>query len=207
MHPEEAEEHLAVIRATMERTTRYAGLPALSCFVAGGLALFGYGASRFLRLDFDVPRPDYITDWRLAYLWAIVCVLAMGQFVVLTIVASRRRAEPVWSRLTARVTAAVLPGIFVAAVLTLHLAKHLQFDILPPLWCLCYGVSLLGLGLYAGWKANLTGCLFLAAGSIALLKFRAYGLELMAVAFGGFHVLLGILIRVGHDGNRARSED
>lgn len=207
MHPEEAEEHLALIRSTMERTTRYTGIPAYACFLAGGLAGAAVIASYALHLDFRAPRGDYGTDCRLATLWGSICAVAILQFVALTWAASRRRGEPAWTHLTSRVTVAVLPGIFVAAVMTVYLARTFQFDILPPLWCLCYGCSCLGLGLYAGWKAQLTGALFCAAGAVGLFWLRSRGIELMAVSFGGFHVLLGILILMGHEHSSARSED
>ncbi len=198
MHPEEAEEHLAVIRSAMERTTRYTGLPAVACHVAGALGIVGYVLSRWFDLDFRVPRPDYHTDWDLARLWGTICGIAVTQFVAFTIVSSRKRGEPAWSRLSGRVVLAVAPGIVVAAVLTWHFAWHLQFDLLPPIWCLAYGASLWGLGLYAGWKAMLVGALFIVAGTVGLLWVRAHGLELMAVSFGGLHFLLGLLIPVGH---------
>ena len=51
--------------------------------------------------------------------------------------------------------------------------------------------------LYAGWKANLTGELFLAAGTLALLGLLPGGNVLMGIAFGGLHVVLGALILGG----------
>ncbi|MBI2930284.1 MAG: hypothetical protein HYY16_01420 [Planctomycetes bacterium] len=195
MHPEEAEEHLAVIRSMMERTTRYTGVPAYACFAAGALALAGAGASAALHIDFNSP----IHQAPLTLIWGGVCLLGAVQFVTLTVWSVRRRGEPAWTRLTQRVVTAVLPGTYVGAALTEFCRQTGNLDYLPPFWCLCYGAACLGLGLYAGWKANLVGCLFLAAGTLGLYLFKDQGIALMAAAFGGLHLLLGALILLGHD--------
>jgi hypothetical protein len=197
MHPEEAEEHLAVIRGTMERATRYTGLPATACFIAGALGIAGAIWCRVRGIDFDVTTHSGTV--RLVQVWGWVCLTAMGQFAVLTALASRRRGEPAWSRLTQRVAVAVAPGLVVAALLSYHHADAGRVSELPPLWCLCYGASVLGLGLYAGWKANLVGSLFLVGGTLGLFWLRRHGVELMAASFGGLHLLLGVLIRMDHD--------
>ena len=90
-----------------------------------------------------------------------------------------------------------LRRLALGAVLAEFARRSDLLDHLPALWCLSYGVSLLGLGLYAGWKANLTGGLFLAAGTLALLGLLPGGNVLMGIAFGGLHVVLGALILGG----------
>jgi hypothetical protein len=198
MHPEEAEEHLAVIRTAMERTTRYTGVPAFACFLAGALAIAGAAACIAMAVDFNSP----IHERSLLFVWGMVCALGMAQFVALTILAVRRRGEPAWSQLARRVVVAVLPGIYVGAALTEFCRQTGNLDYLPPFWCLCYGASVLGLGLYTGWKANLVGCLFLLAGTIGLYGLKPHGLALMAAAFGGLHLLLGMLIAIRHADRR-----
>ncbi len=198
MHPEEAEEHLAVIRDAMERTTRYTGVPAYACLTAGALSLMGAGACWLMEIDFHSP----LHARKLARVWASVCALGILQFVILTVLAVRRRGESAWSRLAQRVVAAVLPGIYVGAALSAFCGITGNVDYLPPFWCLCYGTSVLGLGLYAGWKANLVGCLFLLAGTFGLHLFKEHGVGLMAVSFGGFHLVLGVLILLRHEPRR-----
>jgi hypothetical protein len=95
------------------------------------------------------------------------------------------------------VIVATLPGLYLGLALGEFARRSGRLDALPALWCLAYGASLLGLGLYAGWKANLAGLLFLAAGTLALLGVLPGGNLLMAIAFGGIHILLGILILGG----------
>ena len=193
MHPEQAEDQVALIRSVMERTTRFTGLPGAACLVAGGLALSGAVAASLLDATFAYEAKHGL----LAALWGSVALLSAAEVVVLSVLAARRRGHPAWSALTRRVVVATLPGLYVGAALTEFARRSGRHDALPALWCLAYGASLLGLGLYAGWKANLAGILFLAAGTLALLGVLPGGNLLMAIAFGGIHVLLGILILGG----------
>lgn len=203
MHPEQAEEHLAVIRSAMERTTRFTGLPAYACFAAGALALGGVAASAAQGVSFNSP----LHAGPLFRIWGTVCLLAAAQFVALTTAAARRRGERAWTGLTQRVVVAMLPGLYVGAALTEFCRQTGTIDYLPPFWCLCYGASLMGLGLYSGWKANAVGALFLAAGTVGLHAFKEHGMALLAVAFGGLHLLLGALILMSHDPRPGPRED
>lgn len=193
MHPEQAEDQVALIRSVIERTTRFTGLPGAACLVAGGLALAAAGVAWSSGAEFSPDGRNAL----LAAIWGITALVSAAQVVVLSILAARRRGSPAWSALTRRVVVATLPGIYVGAALTEFARRSGRLDALPALWCLAYGASLLGLGLYAGWKASVAGVLFLAAGTLSFLGVLPGGNLLMAVAFGGLHVLLGILILKG----------
>jgi hypothetical protein len=192
MHPEQAEDQVALIRSVMERTTRFTGLPGAACLVAGGLALAAAGIAGALGADFAGRRHG-----ALAAVWGTTALLSAVEVVVLSVLAARRRGHPAWTALARRVVVATLPGLYVGAALTEFARRSGRLDALPALWCLSYGASLLGLGLYAGWKANVVGVLFLAAGTLSLLGVLPGGNLLMAIAFGGLHVLLGLLILKG----------
>src|SRR5688572_29586669 len=197
MHPEQAEDQVALIRSVMERTTRFTGLPGAACLVAGGLAVAGAGAAGALGAEFTRAEDYGARHGLLAATWIATAVAAAGEVVVLSVIAARRQNRPAWTGLVRRVIVATLPGLYLGAALGEFARRSGRLDALPGLWCLAYGASLLGLGLYAGWKANLAGLLFLAAGTLSLLGVGPGGNLLMAIAFGGIHVLLGILILGG----------
>ncbi len=178
---------LARIRALMDRAGRYSNLSGYSAIAAGILAVAGALACRLLEVNFNHPghaRP-------LAILWGSVLALAIAQHLVFTVVHARRTAEPAWSPLTQQVLVAVLPAFFVGAAITGYGLQTGQLDLLPPIWMLAYGSSLMGLGLYAGGRLQLTGALFLLAGAACLWWWKDYGLRFMLASFGGLHVLLG----------------
>lgn len=180
----------------MERSTRFTGLPAAACLAAGALAIAASILSSMLGADFTGDYPG-VRHALLSAIWGGTAFLSGVLVVALSVVAGRRRNQPAWSALARRVVVATLPGLYVGAVLTEFARRSGRHDLLPALWSLCYGASLLGLGLYAGWKANVAGALFLVAGTLSLLGAAPGGNLLMGLSFGGIHVLLGLLILGG----------
>ncbi len=175
------------IRALMERAGRFSNLSGYSAVVAGALAAAGAVACRALGVNFNNPA----CAGALAAIWGTVLVLALAQAVAFTIVKARRRAEPAWSHLTQQVVMAMLPAAFVGAAITGYGLQTRQLDLLPPIWMLAYGSSLMGLGLFAGPRIKLVAALFLFLGAAALFWWKDYGLRMMLLAFGGLHVFLG----------------
>lgn len=182
--------NLERIRALMERATRYSHLSGWSAIVAGGLAMAGAVLCWKLRVNFNHP----FCATPLAAIWGSVLVLALGQHVAFTVASARRRGEPAWTHLTRQVVISMLPSFFVGAAITGYGLQTGQLDLLPPIWMLAYGMSLLALGLFAGPKIQGVGILFLLLGAATLWWFQEYGLRMMLVSFGGLHVLLGAWI-------------
>jgi hypothetical protein len=197
MHPEQAEDQVALIRTVLERTAKFTGLPGAACLIAGGLAVAGAGAAWALGAEFTSERAYEGPPGLLAAIWIATALASLVEIIVLSVLAARRQNRPAWTSLVRRVIVATLPGLYLGLALGEFARRSGRLDALPALWCLAYGASLLGLGLYAGWKANLAGLLFLAAGTLALLGVLPGGNLLMAIAFGGIHILLGILILGG----------
>jgi hypothetical protein len=194
MHPEQAEDQVALIRSVIDRTTRFTGLPATACLAAGGFAIAAAVLARSLGAEFS---SEYGRHALLGWIWATTALVSAGEIVLLSVLAARRQGRPAWTRLVRRVVVATLPGLYLGGVLGEFARRAELLEHLPALWCLSYGVALLGLGLYAGWKANLVGGLFLAAGTLALLGLLPGGNLLMGIAFGGLHLVLGALILGG----------
>lgn len=170
----------------MERATRWTGLPAYACFGAAACGVAGWALSAARGLSFADPTHAAA----LFEIWGAVAAIAAIQVVAFTVAAARRRGEPAWSSLTQGILFAVLPGLFTGAVLTLVVPVEQRAGV----WMLCYGTALLGLGIFAGWKANVAGLLFLACGAMTLLFLKAQGLSMMAASFGGVHAVLGALL-------------
>lgn len=187
---ESAARDLARIRALMERAGRFSHLSGVAAIGAGLLAAAGVGASRLLQADYA--QPSHASA--LAGVWGGVLLLAAAQAVGFTVLNARRRAEPAWNPLSQKVVQAMLPAVFTGAAVTGYGLQTGQLDLLPPVWMLAYGSSLLGLGLYAGLKINLAGAAFLALGAATLWWWKDHGLSMLLVSFGGIHILLGAWI-------------
>jgi hypothetical protein len=182
---------LARIRTLMERAGRYSNLSGYSAILAGLLAVGGAVACKLTGTNFNDPsqaRP-------LAVIWGSVLGLAILQHLAFTIVHARQAAEPAWSPLVQQVVLAVLPAFFVGATITGYGLQTGQLDLLPPIWMLAHGSTLMALGLYAGKRFQVVGALFLLLGALGLWYWKEYGLRLMLASFGGLHVLLGAWMR------------
>lgn len=183
----DASRDLERIRTLMERATEYSHLSGVSILLSGVLAAAGVAACRSWDVDYE--RPAH-SD-RLAVVWGAVFVLAAVQGVAFSVANARRKGEPAWSPLTRQVVTAMLPALFVGAALTGYALQTGQIDLLPPCWMLAYGSSLMGLGLFAGWRIRAAAVAFLAMGAASLFLWKDHGLATMLASFGGIHLVLG----------------
>jgi hypothetical protein len=189
----EAEEHLRVIRQAMERSTRHSTLSGLSGVVVGLLALAGCLLTQTVVKQ--VPAPG----WKFLFvgIWSGVLILSLGADFLLT----KRRAAQVgkiaFSPLGKHLARAAAPGFLAALAMSLFYAVHpgLIGAYIYGVWMLCYAVSLLSVGMFSVKEVSALGWAFLAAGAVSLLL-PSEGLvgprTMMAVTFGGFHILYGL---------------
>ena len=183
----DAARDLARIRDLMERAGRYSHLSGLSALLAGLLGAAGAVVCLARGIDFNTP----LHARALAWIWGGTLALAAGQHLALTVLHARRRGEPAWTPLARQVALAQLPSLFIGAAITGFGLRSGQLDLLPPIWALAHGASLLALGLWAGSRIQAAGLLFLATGAATLWWMKEHGLWMLLVSFGGYHVLLG----------------
>ncbi len=204
MHPErpvfrivtsagEAEEHLRVIRQAMERSTKHSTLSGLSGVIVGLLALAGCALTQTVVKD--APSPDW--KYMFVGVWAAVLILALVTDYVLTKRRAARVGKRAFSPLGRHLTRAAAPGFISGVALCLFYVLHPgQIGAyLYGIWMLCYAVSLLAVGMFSIREVSILGWAFLAAGATTLLLPGDFFLTpriMMAVTFGGFHIVYGI---------------
>ena len=181
----EAEEHLRVIRQAMERSTKHSTLSGLSGVLAGCYALV---AAKF--------APPVTETLLFVAVWGVTLLLALLTDVLLT----KRRATSVgktaFSPLGAQLARAVGPGLLAGAGVTLFHLLHPEAlgTYIYGLWILCYAVALLAIGMFSRREVSVMGWAFLGAGILALVlpaNFVIGPRALMALTFGGFHIVYG----------------
>jgi hypothetical protein len=189
----EAEEHLRVIRQAMERSTKHSTLSGLSGIVVGLLALTGSLITQTVVRQ--VPTPGW--KFLVVGVWSGVLVLSLLADYLLT----KRRAAQVgktaFSPLGKHLARAAAPGFLLALAMSLFYAVHpgLIGTYIFGVWMLCYAVSLLAVGMFSVKEVSALGWAFLAAGAVTLLlpSDDVIGPRtMMAVTFGGFHILYGV---------------
>ena len=197
---DEAREHLRVIRQTMDRSTKYSTLSGLSGVLIGLTAIAGVAVTAYL-IDHNKTlhhQPDQSVQPLLGLVWLLVLALAVG----IEFACNKRRAARIGKRvaspLGAHIVVAALPSFTAAAVLTAFFYLHDLFSSVWGVWMLCYGLAICAVGLFSVRPVSYLGAAFVLAGGVTLLLPNHLHLLMMALTFGGFHILYGILMARKH---------
>ena len=198
MDAESAAERLQVIRTLMERSAIYRRALAPIMTFLGILGMVASVAGALMQIDSALSFGVY---WM-----AISTVGLIGAYLI-----TRRQAikdrEPFWSPPTKRVTQALLPSLFVGAIigviLTFTLGSQSGFTwALPVVWILLYGCALHAAGFFTPRGIRLLGWLFILGGCSLTLSSLSVGARLaytqshliMGLFFGGLQLAYGIYV-------------
>jgi hypothetical protein len=202
MNRTEAAERLDQIRDWMAQTRQYEGLSSLAVCMAGLAACLG---GVLLALDvLPLERKQaFLAVWGGVFAFALLCNLC------LIIVKARRNGVAWWGRLSRTVLYAVAPGVAGGGVVTFALVHAGAVDLLPCVWMVMYGCTLLAVRFFTPTSVGLIGMLFLTTGALVLVLFpgpEALHPAVMAAPFGGYHLLFGTLLRRRQPSARRRPE-
>ena len=192
----EAEANLRMIRELMERSTRHSTFSGMSGVLAGIASILGCLVTYALGRQHFSPR-YYQSAFLLT--WSIVIVAAIGMDYLLTKRQATQVGKHIVSRLGKQMLLAIVPGLGTGALLTLFFRQQ---TLIPeafladvfPVWMLCYGISVCSVGTFSQPEVSYLGVAFLLAGAATLLLFPHFGLAMMALTFGGFHIAYGLLV-------------
>lgn len=191
---EEAVEQLRVIRSVMERATIFRALSGETALIGGAAALAAAWLSEGRH------------SWAWAYCWLIglLLVLAFNAFQIFRMKLAYKR--PFWSSGLRVALRGVMPSLIAGGFLGLIFVRADQDRAAACMWILHYGLALLAIREFApksmtwlGWAFVVFGVACLAgitgvADGLALWMKDLNGSRLMAIAFGGFHLIYGGLI-------------
>jgi hypothetical protein len=198
MDADSANQALQVIRTLMERSAIYRRALSPIMIFLGILGLVGSVIGAGLQIQSAIPFGLY---------WMSLSFLGVvGAFLL-----ARRQAikdrEQFWSPATKRVAQAVLPSLFVGAVVgfifTFALGNQLSFSwALPVTWILLYGCALHAAGFFTPRGIRLLGWLFILGGCSLTLSSLAVNVRLaytqshliMGIFFGGLQLAYGIYV-------------
>lgn len=191
---EEAAEQLRVIRTMMERATIFRALSGETALIGGAAALAAAWLSEGKQ------------GWAWAGWWLVGAglVLAFNVFQIFRV--SSARQKPFWNAGLKMAIRGALPSIVAGGFLGLLFVRARQEPAAACLWILHYGLALLALREFAPRSMAWLGWAFVAfgvaclAGVAQVIDFVAEwdvlknGSRLMAIAFGGFHLVYGAAI-------------
>jgi hypothetical protein len=87
-----------------------------------------------------------------------------------------------------------IPPLLVGVLLTVAFVRAGQIDALPGTWLLLYGTGVVTGGAYSVRVVPLMGLCFMGLGALALFAPPTWGTALMALGFGGLHLVFGLII-------------
>jgi hypothetical protein len=191
---EEAAEQLRVIRSMMERATIFRALSGETALVGGAVSL---GVAW-------VSEKRQLWDWAGIWLGGLLVVLGFYVFQLFRMKAVHHR--PFWSSGLRMALRGALPSLIVGGFLGMIFVRVGNKEAAASMWILHYGLALLAIREFApksmvwlGWGFVLFGllCLATVANIVQLERewiIRVNASRLMALAFGGFHLVYGGLI-------------
>lgn len=178
-----AMDNLRFIRETMESASSFTAVPGWGGILIGLTAL----VSAFVAAR--QPSPGR---------WLVVWMVAASVALVIGSAATFRKALKADTSLLSRpgrqFALSLAPPLLAGALLTLALYRAGLVAVLPGLWLLLYGVGVVTSGTFSVRIVPAMGLCFMILGALALLAPAAWGNALMAVGFGGLHLVFGGII-------------
>jgi hypothetical protein len=178
-----AMDNLSFIRSTMERATAFTAVPGWGGVAMGVTAL---AATLLARNHSDV------TGWLTIWLGASAVALTIGGWSMT--IKARRAGTSVFSYSGRRFVLSYVPPLAVGALLTFVLVRAGLYHVLPGTWLLLYGTGVVTGGAFSVRVVPVMGLCFMALGTVALLGPSSWGNALLALGFGGLHIVFGLII-------------
>jgi len=178
-----ARDNLRFIRETMERAGSFTAVPGWGGVAIGITALGAAAIASF-------------QDTRLAWLgtWMLEAGIAIGIASWTTFTKARHSGASLFSGPGRRFVYSFAPPIFVGALLSIVLVREGLFGSIPGMWLLLYGTAVVTGGAFSIRVVPLMGLCFMVLGAVALFSPASWSNILLAVGFGGFHILFGGVI-------------
>jgi hypothetical protein len=178
-----ARDNLRFIRETMERAGSFTAVPGW-----GGVALgiTAIGASAIASFQ--------DSSWAWLITWMIEAVIAVGIASWTTFSKARASGAAIFSGPGRRFVYSFAPPILVGALLTLVLVRQGLFHAVAGMWLLLYGTAVVTGGAFSIRIVPLMGLCFMVLGAVALFSPSTWSNLLLALGFGGFHIVFGAVI-------------
>ncbi len=194
---DEAVEQLRVIRSMMERATIFRALSGETALMGGAAAL----------------AAAWLSDGKVGWPWAYFWLTGLGLVLIFNVIqilrASSAHNRVFWSTGLRTALRGALPSLVAGGFLGLLYVRSCtpdQTKVAASIWILNYGIALLAIREFAprsmiwlGWAFVTFGLLCLG-GLTHLNEFLSHTVgnlsssHLMAIAFGGFHLVYGGII-------------
>ena len=181
-------DNLRFIRKTMERSAIFTAVPGWGAVATGVIGLAAYAGARTMASPLE-----QVAVWLAAAVAAIaVSLLAAHRKILRTPDASHRSMRSF--------ALGLAPALAAGGVLMLAMVRSAAWDFIPGTWLLLYGVGMVTGGAFSVRVVPIMGAAFMALGVVALMGPASWGHPLLAIGFGGMHLVFGTIIARNYGG-------
>ena len=180
---ERAIQNLQYIRETMERAGAFTAVPGW-----GGI-LMGVSALMTALISGRLPSRDL---WFASWIGEAGLALAIGGWAMVQ--KAKAAKSTLFYGAGRKFALNLFPAMIAGGVLTIVLYRQQLFGIMPGVWLLLYGVSVVTGGAFSVKIVPLMGISFMVLGTVALLSPFELANWFMAAGFGVLHIVFGIVI-------------
>jgi hypothetical protein len=174
-------DNLQFIRETMEQAAGATAVSGWGMVLSGVVACVAAGVAA-------TGRVGWVGPW----------LAAAGAAPVVSLAAIARKARRPGAGPVVGVARKLLlsfaPTMVAGALLTAALVSADAMRLLPALWLLLYGAAVMAAGAFSVRSVPVMGACFVLLGIVALVAPSAWGNTLLAIGFGGLHVVFGARI-------------
>ncbi len=176
-------DNLKFIRETMERSTVFTSVPGY-----GGILM---GVTAIVAAVIAGNQP-YVRDWLTVWLVEAFLAFSIGLFALWQ--KSKISKTSLLSAPAKKLLMNSLPPMLCGVFITLGLWRFGHFEVMIPVWILCYGAAVVCGGAFSVKVVPVMGWCFIALGAIAFFLPTGFGNSMMGLSFGVLHIIFGFII-------------
>lgn len=184
-----AADNLQFIRETMERSTSFTAVPGYGGMLMGVTACVA---------AYIAAQQDYRIGWLRVWLLEACLAFAIGLLAMWQ--KSRLADTSLFSTPARKFALSFAPPLITGVAITLGLWRYGHYEMMAPVWMLCYGAAVVCGGDFSVRVVPVMGWAFIALGAAAFAVPGAYGDWLMAASFGVTHIIFGAVIAKRYGG-------
>ena len=195
-------EDIKYIKEVISSSMYYTNLSGIAAIISGMAALLGCLIS-YLVLRKPAPANSQISNsilYELSLTWVWVFCISVIAHIYFIVRKAKKTGEPAWSRLARLIIYALSPPLLIGAALTVFLAVHQQMLWIPAAWMISYGLGVWSAALFSIKEPRWLGASFIITGMITLFFLPQQSLTMLAVSFGGYHIIYGLRLIVRYGG-------
>jgi hypothetical protein len=182
-------DNVRYIREMMERSASFTAVPGYGGMLMGVTAV----AAAYI-----AAQQVYLRNWLVVWLTEAFLAFAIGLLAMWQ--KSKIGGQSLFSTPARKFAFSFVPPLVAGIAITLGLWRYEHYEMMAPVWMLCYGAAIVTGGAFSVRIVPVMGWLFITCGAVAFALPVVYGNYLMAASFGAMHIVFGAIIARRHGG-------